>query len=127
MAKILIIDDEPEILTLTKIMLEREKYSVIVEPSGKEGLNRLEKELPDLILLDAMMPGEDGLEICKKIKANGKTKNIPVVMYTVKGSAEDHAKSKEAGAEAHINKPFRIDELISVVKKGLETGLRAKK
>lgn len=116
MAKILIIDDEPELALVTKKLLEREGFNVVVAKNGKEGLKVLEKESPDLVLLDIMMPGEDGWEICRKIKSNEKTKNIPISMFTVRVSEKSVKKSMEyASADAQINKPFETEELLKVI------------
>ncbi|MFQ5975367.1 MAG: response regulator transcription factor [Candidatus Hydrothermarchaeales archaeon] len=122
MNKILLIDDESEILKITKFILEKANYIVKTASSGNEGLGRLEKELPDLILLDAMMPNEDGWKICKKIKSGKKTKEIPVVMFTVHGGTADLEKSRKAGAEAHVKKPFAIEELLEPIKMLLKKG-----
>jgi CheY-like chemotaxis protein len=116
MAKILLIDDEPELVIVTKKLLEKEGYTVIVAKDGREGLKILENDLPDLILLDIMMPGEDGWEVCKKIKSNEKTKHIPIAMFTVRVSQDSVKKSIEyAHADAQINKPFDTEELLKVI------------
>ncbi len=120
MTKILLVDDEPTISTLTRIMLENEGYKVTEVQDGAECLEILGKQSFDLILLDVRMPGEDGWEICKKIKADKKTLDIPVVMFTVRSSLEDVKRSKEAGAIFQINKPFASEELLGTVKKALK-------
>ncbi|WP_456474742.1 response regulator [Candidatus Pyrohabitans sp.] len=120
MVKILIVDDEPEIRFLTRKMLEKAGYEVVEAGDGEEGLRLLEKETPDLILLDVMMPGLKGWEVCGKIKANVRLKNIPVAMFTVRTTEEDVEKSRDCGAEAHINKPFDREELIYTVEKLLK-------
>lgn len=115
MASILIVDDEPEIRFLTRLMLEKAGHSVIEAADGDEGLRILENDKPDLILLDVMMPGLKGWEICKKIKADRETRDIPVVMFTVRTSKESKERSRKCGAEAHIDKPFDRKELLNVV------------
>ncbi len=116
MAKILLIDDEAEIVLLTRRILEREGFEVVTAKSGKDGLKVLENDPPDLILLDIMMPGEDGWEISRKIKSNEKTKNIPVAMFTVRVSEKSVQKSIEyALADAQIDKPFETEELLKVI------------
>ncbi len=83
--------------------------------SGDECLKRLKKEKPDLILLDVTMPGEDGWEILKEIKKDEKTKDIPVAMFRVRTSDDSVKKSLESGADAHINKPFDVEDLLNTV------------
>ncbi len=116
MAKIMIVDDNPKIRTLVRIILEKEEgYKVVEVESGEECLKRLKKEKPDLILLDVMMRGKDGWEICRKIKADEKHRDIPVAMLTVRASEEDMNKSLECGADTHINKPFGVEDLLERV------------
>lgn len=115
MAKILLVDDEPEIRFLTRRMLEKEGHSVTEAENGEMALRMLQKDKPDLILLDVRMPGLNGWEVCRRIKADDKTKSIPVVMFTVRTSEEDIQKSVDYGANAHINKPFDKEELLELV------------
>ncbi len=121
MTKIMIVDDNPKIRRLVRSILKREDYEIIEAESGKECIKNLEKEKPDLILLDVMMYKEDGWEVCKKIKANKKYKNIPIAMLTVRGSEKDMNKSLEYGADAHINKPFDVNDLLIRVKSLIKT------
>jgi DNA-binding response OmpR family regulator len=121
MAKILLIDDEPEIVFVTRKLLQRESHKVSVAKDGREGLKILENDPPDLVLLDVMLPGEDGWEICKKIKGDEKTKNIPIAMFTVRVSENSVQKSMEyALADAQINKPFELEDLLKVINDLLE-------
>jgi CheY-like chemotaxis protein len=116
MKKILVIDDEPDIVFLIKLILEKEGYRVIEANSGSEGLELAKKEKPDLILLDVMMPDMLGWEVSKKIKSDKELQKIPVAMLTVKSAAEDKLKSlEEARADWHIAKPIDRDKLISTV------------
>ncbi len=120
MTKIMLVDDEPDIIFTTKIMLERENYEVVVAKSGKECLERLMKEKPDLVLLDIMMRKIDGWEVGKKIKEDKETSHIPVVMFTVRTSRESKVKSfVYSHADAHIDKPFDRDDLLKIVRKAL--------
>ncbi len=117
MTKILLVDDEPDIIFTTKMMLEKNGYKVTTATNSEEGLEELAKDKPDLILLDIMMPGVSGWETCRKIKDDPKTKNIPVVMFTVRTSKDSVQKSKEyAHADAQINKPFKMEELLELIK-----------
>ncbi|NOZ59591.1 MAG: response regulator [Euryarchaeota archaeon] len=119
MAKILIVDDEPDIRFIARKILEKAGHSVIEAESGASCLQRLEDEHFDLILLDVVIPDSDGWEVCRRIKVNGKTKHIPVVMFTVRAQEEDVERSRECGAEAHISKPFEIRELLRTVERVL--------
>jgi two-component system response regulator RpaA len=120
MARILLIDDEPDIRILTRMMLEKAGHDVVEAVDGEDGMKMLAKERPDLILLDVMMPGIKGWEVCEKIKKDRKTRDIPVVMFTIRGSEDSVRKSYASGADAHINKPFEIPELIDTVNKLLK-------
>ncbi len=113
----MVVDDEPQILTVVRMMLEKEGYEVIDAKNGEECLMKLKKEIPDLILLDVMMPGKDGWDILKEIKKTEKTKNIPIAMLTVRASDNSAKKSLEYGADDHINKPYAINEFIEQVKR----------
>jgi len=124
--KILIVDDEPDTLNLAKMILEGEGYQVLVTSSGEEALQRADKEVPDLILLDVVMPGKSGLEVCKTLKIQSKTKLIPVVMFTALGREVDRTLGRAAGAEGHLIKPFTPEGLCAEVKKYLE-GARPEK
>jgi len=116
MAKILLVDDEAEIVFLTKKVLTEDGHDVSVAVSGAQCLEILETELPDLILLDIMMSGINGWEIGKSIKNNPRTKDIPVVTFTVRSSKDSVEKSLNySKATAQINKPFKIDELLTIV------------
>ena len=121
MAKILLVDDEPEIVVLTRMMLEKAGYGVEVAKDSAECFERLKVEKPDLILMDIMMPGDDGWVTCRKIKENEKTKDILVAMFTVRSSDDSVEKSFEySHADAHINKPFQMKELLDTIKGLLE-------
>jgi CheY-like chemotaxis protein len=123
MPRIMLVDDEPEIVYLVKLMLEREGYEVIEAKNGDECLEKLQSTMPDLILLDIMMPGLDGWEICRNIKESKKTRDIPVVMLTVRTSEDSVKKSYEyAGCDAHINKPFDRKHLIDTIEEFLPRG-----
>jgi len=117
MTRILLIDDNSKIREITKMMLKKGEHEVVEASSGEEGLRILRDDRPDLILLDVMMSGEDGWKICEKIKNEEKTSDIPVVMLTVRGSEEDMDKSGASGADAHISKPFDMENLLSTVER----------
>ena len=124
MARILIVDDEPEIVMLAEMMLKKEGHETDNASGGSECLEKLKKEKYDLLLLDVMMPkGIDGWEVCEKVKADEKTKDMPVVMFTVRTSDDSMLKGRECGAAAQVNKPFGIEELTGTISKVLKGGL----
>ena len=114
--KILIIDDEKDIVELLQYNLEKEGYKISCAYSGEECLENIETELPDLILLDLMLPEIDGIEVCKIIKKDSATSNIPIIMLTAKGDETDIVLGLELGADDYITKPFSIRELLARVK-----------
>ncbi|MDK2857964.1 MAG: two-component system, OmpR family, phosphate regulon response regulator PhoB [Verrucomicrobiota bacterium] len=103
---ILVIEDEEDIRELVKYNLQRENFGVLEAGSGEEGLKLVERTAPDLILLDLMLPGKDGLEICRILKRNDRTQNIPIVMMTARGEENDIIMGLELGAEDYVVKPF---------------------
>jgi two-component system phosphate regulon response regulator PhoB len=114
--KILVVDDEEDILELVRYNLAREGYDVIRAASGEEGLEKVAATLPDLIVLDLMLPGIDGLEVAKRLKNDSKTRNIPIVMLTAKGEEADIVTGLELGADDYITKPFSPRVLTARVK-----------
>ncbi|MFH1239358.1 MAG: response regulator [bacterium] len=109
--KVLIIDDDPNIGELTKVLLESSNYQVLSAGNAAEGIKKARSKKPNLIILDIMMPEVDGINVCRKLKADKKTKDIPVIMLTVKWLADDKKKSLEAGACCYMTKPFDNKEL----------------
>lgn len=114
--KILIVDDEPEALKLFGYSLHRQGYEVVVAQNGQEALDAIEKQAPDLVILDVMMPAMDGYEVCRRIRANPETKNIPIIMLTAKSDTGDKLTGFEAGADDYIGKPVTLAELFARVK-----------
>jgi two-component system phosphate regulon response regulator PhoB len=114
--KILIIEDEEDIRELVRYNLEREKFKVCEAESGEKGLKVAARELPDLILLDLMLPGKDGMQICRELKQDDVTREIPVVMMTARGEESDIVAGLELGAEDYVVKPFSPKVLIARVK-----------
>ncbi len=104
--QILVIEDDKDIQDLIRFNLEKEGFKVTCRISAEEGFNAIEASSPDLILLDLMLPGLDGLSACRQLKANEKTRNIPIVMLTAKGSEADIVSGLELGAHDYITKPF---------------------
>lgn len=110
--KILVVDDEPDVLLVGRTTLEKEGYGVIEAHTGEECLKILKTETPDLILLDVMMPGIDGFEVCKRIKDDPKTKHIPVIILSAKGEEKDALKGMSLGAADYFPKPFSYNILL---------------
>ncbi|MDD2233469.1 MAG: response regulator transcription factor [Desulfitobacteriaceae bacterium] len=111
--KIILVDDEQEILTLVRDYLSREGFSVLTAMNGTKGLQLIEREKPDLVLLDWMLPGISGLEICKHLR---KTSTIPIIMLTAKSEEIDRVLGLEFGADDYIVKPFSLRELVARIK-----------
>ena len=113
--KILIVEDEESLLKLESILLATRGYRVKGVTDGLSALQEIETEKPDLVLLDIMMPGIDGFEVCQRIKGNPLTSDIPVVMLTAKKSSADQARGLEVGADAYITKPFKSGKIVEIV------------
>ena len=113
---ILAIDDEKDILKLLQYNLEREGYSVSLAKTGEEGLDAVKVKRPDLVILDIMLPGMDGIEVLKIIRANKESRNLPVLMLTAKSSEVDQILGLELGAADYISKPFSVKVLLARVK-----------
>lgn len=125
--KILVIDDEPEITDIIETFLENAGYEVKSENSSTIGIERAKNYLPDLVLLDIMMPFMDGYEICKELKRCEKTKNIPVVFLTGKDAQSDEGRSFDVGGVLFIKKPFSCERLLEIVKVVLLTAEKTNK
>ena len=113
---IIVIEDERDILEVLTYNLEREGLSVTSCLDGTEGLKIIQQQLPDLVLLDLMLPGMSGLDICEHLKSNSPTRNIPIIMVTAKGEEADVVLGLGIGADDYIAKPFSPRELIARVK-----------
>lgn len=126
-AKVLVIDDEPEITDIIETFLESAGYKVKSENSSDLGIDTAQSFLPDLILLDIMMPIMDGYEICTELKRCEKTKNIPVVFLTGKDARSDEGRSFRVGGVLYIKKPFSCERLLNIVKMILQTAEKERK
>jgi two-component system phosphate regulon response regulator PhoB len=116
MKTILIIEDENDLAELVAFNLEKEGYRPLIAPDGPSGLEAARHNSPDLILLDLMLPGMSGMEICKVLKNNEKTTRIPIIMLTAKGEEIDRVVGFEVGADDYVIKPFSPRELLLRVK-----------
>ena len=113
---ILAVDDEVHILELISFNLKAAGYHVVTALTGEEALKRCEVERPSLVLLDIMLPGIDGLEVCRRLKGDRMTSNIPIIMLTARGDEVDKILGLELGADDYITKPFSVRELAARVK-----------
>jgi CheY-like chemotaxis protein len=113
--RILICDDDPAILRVLQVNLEVEGYDTLLAHHGEEALEIANREHPDLVILDIMMPRLDGYQTCERLKADDATKDIPVVFLSAKAQQSDIDEGKEYGVEAYLTKPFDPDTLIEVI------------
>ena len=120
MKTILIADDEPNIVISLEYLLQREGYRVRVARDGLEALDTLRAAPPDLVLLDVMLPGVSGFEVCQKIRENPAWNGIRVLMLTAKGRDVEMSKGMALGADAYITKPFSTKELLAQIHRQLE-------
>jgi two-component system phosphate regulon response regulator PhoB len=116
MAKILVVDDEPDALELVSFNLKSAGYEVVTADNGSEALKKARQHVPDLILLDVMLPEVDGLEVCKLLRRDPATAPIPIIMLTAKAGEIDRVLGLELGAEDYVTKPFSPRELVLRVK-----------
>ncbi|MBA6411700.1 response regulator [Parahaliea sp. F7430] len=113
---IVVVEDEPDILQILSYNLKREGFEVSSSLNGTEGLGLIQQEKPDLVLLDLMLPGMDGLDICRHLKNDETTQHIPIIMVTAKGEESDLVLGLGIGADDYVTKPFSPKELIARVK-----------
>lgn len=117
--KILIVEDEESLLKLESILLTSKGYDVRGVVNGQAALDAIAEELPDLVLLDIMLPEVDGFEVCRRIKADPATKDLPVILLTAKKSREDMARGEKVGADWYITKPFKSAMVIETIQRFL--------
>ncbi|MFA6358161.1 MAG: response regulator [Candidatus Omnitrophota bacterium] len=114
--KILIVDDEPHIVTMLENRIKHAGYEVITAIDGQEGLSKAQKEKPDLIILDLMLPKLDGYKVCRMLKFDGKYKHIPIIMLSARAQEEDKKIGEQVGADGYITKPFEPQVLLGKIK-----------
>ncbi|MFP4363866.1 MAG: response regulator [Spirochaetia bacterium] len=117
--RILVVDDEKDILELISFNLEKEGYIIRTAGSGEQALQKIDQEIPDLLVLDLMLPGIDGLEVCRTLKQQKQTKYIPIIMVSAKSEDHDVVIGLELGADDYITKPFSPKVLIARVRAAL--------
>ncbi len=120
MKKILIVDDEQDIVESLKFVLETADFACYCAYNGEDGLRLAKEIVPDLIILDVMMPKINGYKISRLLKYDAKYKNIPILMVTARSQDEDKLIGEETGADEYITKPFELDEVVKIVEKYLK-------
>jgi DNA-binding response OmpR family regulator len=125
--KILLIEDEEDIAALIKLQADISGYKLLVEVDGLNGMRAVEREKPDLVILDIMLPGQSGLDVCRKIKTNPDLKEIPVIMLSAKSEEIDVILGLELGADDYVSKPFSPKILFSRVRAVLRRGKEQEK
>lgn len=114
--KILIVDDEPNIVISLEFMMKREGYEVRIARDGIQALEAIRRERPDLVLLDAMMGGMSGFDVCQAVRANDELRATRILMLTAKGRDTDFAKGRGVGVDGYVTKPFSTKDLLGKVK-----------
>jgi len=114
-ARILVVDDEPDLVELLRHHLQREHYEVVVASDGEAAMAEARRRMPDLVVLDLMLPGIDGLEVCRRLRADSRTQHIPIIMLTAKGEESDAVIGLAQGADDYVRKPFGVKELLARV------------
>lgn len=115
--KILIVDDNPRSVEMLQIILEEEQFTVISAYNGEEGLEKIKSEKPDLVILDVMLPGIDGYQVCEAAKNDVEVSDIPIIMLTGKDQGDDFDKAMEKKADWYVVKPYNIEHLLRTIKK----------
>ena len=113
--RILIVDDDPDMVELVRLALTEAGFSVRTAANGQEALRKAQRSPPDLVVLDLLLPGMNGFSVCEQLRLNPATASVPVLMITVLPGEFPRLVGAEAGADAYLNKPFRMEELVSCV------------
>ena len=113
---ILVMEDEDALGALLQYNLEKEGYDVIVATDGEEGLLQIDERLPDLVLLDWMLPKVSGIEVCRRIRGRPESRNLPIIMLTARGEESDRIRGLDTGADDYLTKPFSMTELTARIR-----------
>jgi two-component system, OmpR family, phosphate regulon response regulator PhoB len=122
-SKILIVDDETSLVDVLTYNLDREGYEVAVAKEGREGLRKAQMLMPDLVVLDLMLPGMSGLDVCRELKASPRTSALPILMLTAKSEESDQIVGFAVGADDYVTKPFSVKVLLQRIKVLLRRGV----
>lgn len=114
--RILLVDDEPDLLSMVKLRLEANGYEVITASDGNTAYEKAKSETPDLIILDLMLPGIDGYQVCRLLKFDERYRSIPIIMLTALSQKEDKEWGQKVGADYYLTKPFEPNELLDKIK-----------
>ncbi|PEN12869.1 two-component system response regulator [Longibacter salinarum] len=117
---VLIVDDEPSIVAPLKFLMQQQGHSVRVVTTGEEVVPAMEKDRPDLVLLDVMLPEVTGYELCETIRGRGEWRDVKIIMLTVKSREADIEKGRALGADAYITKPFGIQDVLDTARRLLD-------
>jgi DNA-binding response OmpR family regulator len=120
--RILIVDDEPSIVISLQFLMTREGYEVAVAVDGEAALQAVAASLPDLVILDVMMPKLNGFDVCQRIRAEPSWRSVRILMLTAKGREVEMARGLKAGADAYLTKPFSTKELVAEIRRLLASG-----
>ncbi|MCO6487145.1 MAG: response regulator [Phaeodactylibacter sp.] len=121
-AKVLLVDDEPHILVALEFLVTKEGYQAFKAENGDQALQLMAAQKPDIVVLDVMMPGMNGFEVARKIRANAQYDHTRIIFLTAKGTQEDRFQGYATGGEVYITKPFDNDELINTINEVIEFG-----
>jgi two-component system phosphate regulon response regulator PhoB len=113
---VLVMEDEDALATLLSYNLEKEGYRVVVASDGEEGMLQIDERLPDLVLLDWMLPKLSGIEVCRRIRGRSETRNLPIIMLTARGEESDRVRGLDTGADDYLTKPFSMTELTARIR-----------
>ena len=120
--RVLIADDEANLLISLEYLLQRQGYEVSLARDGDQAMSMIRQQQPDLVVLDASMPGQSGYEVCQQVRADPALRHVRIVMLSAKARATDIAKGKALGADAYIIKPFSTDDLVNQIRLLLGAG-----
>ena len=113
---LLVVEDEDSLATLLQYNLEKEGYGVTVCADGEEALIRIDEHLPDLVILDWMLPTVSGIEVCRRLRQRPETRNLPIIMLTARGEETERVRGLATGADDYIVKPFSVPELLARIR-----------
>lgn len=113
---VLVVDDDPAILRVVELLLDRNGYTVRTAANGQEALKALRKIVPDVLVLDVVMPGMSGYDVCQIVKRDARLQNVPVIFLTAQGSPQDFKAGHDAGAVIYMTKPFQPDRLLGAIR-----------